>query len=125
LTTFIGYWGPVLMYMGLIFASSSGPRPDALSAAPDYLLHGAAYAGLAILSARALAKRTFAGFTAAHLVGGAVIAALYGIGDEFHQLHVPGREGSLADVAADFTGAALGVSLLAAISAMSAAGETR
>ncbi len=113
------------MYMGLIFGSSSRARPDVLSAAPDYLLHGAAYAGLAVLSVRALAKRTLSGFNTAHLAGGVAIATLYGIGDEFHQLHVPGREGSLSDVAADFAGAALGAALLAAVSALSAAGETR
>jgi VanZ family protein len=125
LTTFVRYWGPVLVYMGLIFWSSSGERPEFLSAPPDYLLHGTAYSGLAVLSVRALAKRTFSGLAAAHLAGGIAIAALYGIGDEIHQLYVPGREASMADVAADFAGAALGGALLAALSAMSPAGEAR
>jgi VanZ family protein len=111
--------------MGLIAWSSSRARPDVLSVAPDFVLHGTAYAGLAMLSVRALAKRTFAGFSRAHLLGGVVIASLYGMSDELHQLYVPGREGSLADLTADVGGAALGALFLAALSAMSAAGETR
>ena len=47
--SFIRFWGPVLLYMGLIFWSSSRARPDVLSAAPDYLLHGLAYSGLGFL----------------------------------------------------------------------------
>jgi VanZ family protein len=51
---------------------------------------------------------------------------LYGLSDEWHQLHVPGRDGSLADVLADGAGAVLGATLLAAISARKGnAGETR
>ncbi len=122
---FVRYWGPVLVYMGLIFWSSSRDRPGFLSAPPDYLLHGTAYAGLAALSIRALAKRMFSGVAAAHIAGGIAIAALYGIGDELHQLYVPGRYASMADVAADFAGAALGGAVLAAFSAINPTGETR
>jgi VanZ family protein len=120
------FWGPVVLYMGLIFWSSSRERPDVLSATPDYLLHGLAYAGLAVLSVRAVAKRLFSGLKAAHVAGGIAIAVLYGMSDEWHQLHVPGRDGSLADVFADFVGASLGGAFLAAVSALSlTAGETR
>ena len=122
---FIRFWGPVVLYMGLIFWSSSRERPDVLSSIPDYLLHGAAYAGLALLSVRALAKRIFSGLKAAHIAGGIAIAVLYGMSDEWHQLHVPGRDGSLVDVLADLAGAALGGSFLAAVSALNwIAGET-
>ena len=41
------------------------------------------------------------------------IVAIWGIGDEWHQSFVPGRDASLADFAADVAGAALGVGLLA------------
>jgi len=65
--TFVRYWGPVLLYMGLIFFSS-----------------------------------------------------------EWHQLSVPGREGSLSDALADGAGAVVGGLVLTAISAVSGiAGETR
>jgi VanZ family protein len=120
------YWGPVVLYMGLIFWSSSRARPDVLSATPDYVLHGTAYAVLAILSVRALAKRLFSGLLRAHVLGGVAIAFCYGISDEFHQLHVPGRDGSLSDIAADLVGASLGGVFLAAVSARSRiAGEPR
>jgi VanZ family protein len=112
--------------MGLIFWSSSRARPDVLSAAPDYLLHGAAYAGLSVLSVRALAKRLFSGLTRAHVLGGVAIAFFYGITDEWHQFHVPGRDSSVGDVVADFVGASLAGAVLAAVSARSRiAGETR
>jgi len=124
--TFVRYWGPVLLYMGLIFWSSSRERPGVLSAAPDYMLHATAYAGLAVVSVRALAKRLFSGLNAAHVVGGIAVAVLYGISDEWHQLHVPGRDGSRLDVLADFVGASLGGALLMAVSTLNrTAGETR
>lgn len=120
------FWGPVVLYMGLIFWSSSRERPDVLSAAPDYLLHAAEYAGLSVLSVRALAKRLFSGVKASSIAGGVAIAVLFGLSDEWHQLHVPGRDGSLSDVVADGAGAVLGGGFLAAISALKGiAGETR
>lgn len=124
--TFVRYWGPVVLYMGLIFWSSSRGRADVLSAAPDYLLHGTEYAVLAVLSVRALAKRLFSGLKTAHIARGIATAALFGISDEWHQLRVPGRDGSLVDVLADLAGAALGGAFLLAVSALNrTAGETR
>jgi VanZ family protein len=114
--SFIRFWGPVVAYMGLIFWSSSRERPESLASAPDYLLHGLAYAGLAALSLRAVAKRTFSGLRASDVALGVGIAALYGLTDEWHQLHVPGRDGSLRDVAFDFAGASLAGAVLWTIS---------
>jgi VanZ family protein len=110
------FWGPVLLYMGLIFWSSSRERPEVLNSAPDYLLHGLEYAVLSALCVRALAKRLFSGVRGAHVAGGIAIAVLYGMTDEWHQLHVPGREGSVADVGFDFLGASLAGVLLVGIS---------
>jgi VanZ family protein len=46
--------------------------------------------------------------------------------DEWHQLHVPGRDGSPLDVLADFAGAFLGGAFLWAVSAVKGtAGEAR
>jgi VanZ family protein len=123
---FFRFWGPVVLYMGLIFWSSSRERPGILSTTPDYLLHGLAYSLLSVLSVRALAKRLFSDLKAVEIAGGIAIAILYGMSDEWHQLHVPGRDGSLADVLADSVGAVLGGAFLAAISAVKGIeGETR
>lgn len=120
------FWGPVVLYMGLIFWVSSRERPNVLVAAPDYLLHAAAYAGLTALSVRALAKRIVSGIATAHVLGGIGIAVLYGVSDEWHQLHVPGRDGSPLDVLADFAGASAAGAFLWAVSAVKGtAGETR
>lgn len=109
------WWGPVVLYMGLIFWSSSGPRPEALSEAPDYWLHGGAYFVLALLSIRALARGLAEPGSGLALAGGAGISALYGLSDEWHQSFVPGREASLADVGFDFAGAVAGALVVAGI----------
>ena len=124
--TLVRYWGPVVLYMGLISWSSSRERPDVLWSPPDYVVHGTEYAVLGLLSVRALAKRLFSGLTRAHVLGGVAIAFFYGIADEWHQFHVPGRDSSLGDVFADFVGASLAGLFLAAVSARSRiAGEAR
>lgn len=47
----------------------------------------------------------------ASLLGAIVLAALYGLADEWHQSFVPGRDSSAADVGKDAAGAVLGVGL--------------
>ncbi|HEY7817189.1 MAG TPA: VanZ family protein [Vicinamibacteria bacterium] len=115
----VRYWGPVVLYMGLIFWASSQPRIALPLPTSDYVLHGAGYAVLAVLSVRALASSAFRGLTIAQVAGGIAIAAVYGLTDEWHQLHVPGRDASLLDALADFVGASLGGSVLMAFSALS------
>jgi VanZ family protein len=71
--------------------------------------HLVAYAGLAVLSLRAVAGGLPSRVTwriaclAFTIVGG------YGIFDEIHQTFVPGRFASIADWFADVTGAAIGI----------------
>jgi VanZ family protein len=79
---------------------------------PDWLTHGAAYLVLASLLGRAVAGgfgRPLATSPAALVV---LAATLYGLGDEWHQSFVPGRDASAGDVAKDAAGAALGAGLL-------------
>lgn len=94
--------------MGLIFILSAQPRLPHVSAAwLDTLLkkggHALAYAVLAWLYLRTLRER-FRRPAAAYVISFG-LAALYGLSDEYHQTFVPGRNGTLWDVAVDSLGA--------------------
>jgi VanZ family protein len=108
-------WLPVALDAGLIFYLSSIPQlatpPGPFS---DKHFHGGSYALLAALLVRALASGRMAGVTARVAIGAFLLATLYGATDEFHQLFVPGRTASFADLAADALGAAAAVGLLLA-----------
>ncbi len=51
--------------------------------------------------------------SSARVIGACVIAAAYGVFDEWHQSFVPGRYASFTDVMLDVAGAALGIWLAA------------
>jgi len=106
------YWGPLLLYMGVIFYGSAKPRPDAVSNTPDFVLHGAAYFVLALLSIRALSRGLFHRASSLHLWGGVLIAIVYGASDEWHQSFVAGRVASVSDLAYDALGAMLAALVL-------------
>lgn len=103
--SFWRWWGPLGLYMALVFFVSSRPRPRALDETPDLLLHGAAYFVLALLAVRALGKGLRERVSRAALYGGIAIAIGYGVTDEWHQSHVAGRVGSVVDVLYDGAGA--------------------
>jgi VanZ family protein len=98
-------WLPVVLWAGLIFALSSVPSLDSGLGAWDLglrkLAHLVEYAVLGALLARALPEL-------AALWAGIAYAA----SDELHQSFVPGRFGSLLDVAIDATGVLVGILLL-------------
>jgi len=76
----------------------------------DKLLHFCAYAVLASLATlRPLRARER---PRAIVVEAFVLAALYGVVDEFHQSFVPGRDASMGDVVADALGALTGAWLV-------------
>jgi VanZ family protein len=98
--------------MGVIFALSATPSlASPLAPFSDFILrklaHVAEYGILTALLWRAL--RTHLVTTHAVQIA-ALVAALYAVSDEWHQTFVPGREGSLRDVAVDALGIA-GVSV--------------
>lgn len=101
--------------MGLIFYLSSRRLPPAVSAAPDWLLHGVAYGTLAALLHRAVAGRFWrARATVSGLAGVLLVTVLYGVSDEVHQSFVPGRTSEARDVLSDGAGAAIALAVLAA-----------
>jgi VanZ family protein len=95
-------WGPVVVWMVLIFILS-GRR--SVSVSPDYWLnflffkmfHILEYAVLYILTYR-VTKNPITSF---------IIVILYAGSDEVHQLFVPTREGRVRDVIIDTLGAVL------------------
>ena len=113
---FLALWGPVGLYMALIFGLSSISQfPDVPGTGfehADKIVHLLLYGGLSALIVRARAggwtKRTTAGVA----VSAVIIATLYGVSDEIHQHFVPFRQTDARDLAADAVGAALAAGLL-------------
>ncbi|WP_420627680.1 VanZ family protein [Candidatus Leptofilum sp.] len=102
--TWWGRWLPLLLAMGVIFFASHQPSADL----PDFGLwdlgvkklgHFLAYAVLALLAFRAVLDWQRPYLTTF------LIVFLYALSDEFHQTFIPGRNGTLVDVAIDMTGA--------------------
>lgn len=103
-STWLWRWLPLLTAMGVIFFASHQPAIEL----PDFgfwdlsvkkLGHFSAYAVLALLALRAVLdwQRPY--------LSAILIVFLYALSDEFHQTFIPGRNGSLVDVAIDMAGA--------------------
>ena len=108
------WWGPLGLYMALVFFVSSRPRPSGLDTTPDLFLHGGAYFVMALLAIRALAKGVYERASSAAVFGGVAIAIAYGASDELHQSRVAERVGSWEDLLYDAIGASMaGVALSA------------
>lgn len=108
--TFVSHWLPLLLYAAGIFLVSSLPKPPPLPsvAGADKGLHFVAYAGLAVLCARAF-RRRWPGLSPWGVGNLSLLAAaFYGLTDELHQAFVPGRTADPADWLADSLGAAAG-----------------
>ncbi len=90
--------------MAVIFVASAQARVRAPG--PDWGLHAAAYGGLGLLLARALAPDRSLGRGGMLLV--MALCCAYGLSDEWHQSFVPGRMAQAKDLVADTVGGALG-----------------
>lgn len=101
--TLLRYCFPPFLFCFFIFMSSSKPN---IQVSHDKILHTLAYAGMAFLFARAISAHTRVVWKI--WLFAFLISVLYGLGDEFHQSFVPGRNMSLDDVVADALGASLG-----------------
>ena len=98
-------WLPVAVWAALIFALSSIPSLSTGLGTWDLVLRKAAhvteYAILGALLMRAVGRPVVA----------SVLAMAYAATDEVHQHFVPGRAGTVVDVAVDAVGVLLGVVL--------------
>ncbi len=99
----LSLWLPVVAWAGLIFALSSIPDLGTGLGTWDLVLrkgaHAAEFAVLGLLLVRALGREAAA----------LAVGIAYAASDELHQHFVPGRQGSLLDVALDSVGVAVGV----------------
>ena len=135
------YWGPLVLWMGLIFWASadaaSGHRgarllgpllrwclPEASPKRIDEILFGlrkvahvTEYAVLAWLAQRQLLALDAAATASRRMIRSALLAwafcVVYAISDEWHQTFVPTRVGTPMDVLIDSAGAALGLAVAA------------
>lgn len=115
----ISRWGPAVLMMAVIFTASSFPSRDLPSFGLwDRLVkkggHMVGYGLLATAYAHGLASG--ARPTRRQLLMAVVLAGLYGVTDEFHQLFVAGRGAAATDVLIDTAGAVLGVGVRAYVS---------
>jgi len=106
---FLFKWGPVLIYMAVIFFVSSLEQPPLPAGVSDKPAHAFGYFGLGMVIARALAGGLPPRITLRQALLGLVLASLYGVTDEVHQHFVPGRTADIADWYSDSIGSALGL----------------
>ncbi|GMV21549.1 MAG: hypothetical protein AMXMBFR57_14980 [Acidimicrobiia bacterium] len=111
--TVVWAWGPAVAMMAGIFYFSHQSVVAIPMGAPDHVAHGLSYAVLAALFVRALAGGALREMTFRWVPLAVLLAALYGVSDEFHQSFVPGRNPSVSDLVADTVGAVVGATAAA------------
>lgn len=109
------YWGPVVIWMVIIFVGSSHSNV-VLSESPsrDNLMknlgHIIEYALLGFLIFRALSSKKGDTLSSRYVwLWSLTGAILYGVSDEVHQMFVPTRTAYLGDILMDGVGAGMGV----------------
>lgn len=102
----LGRWGPVVLWMAIVFLVSSLSRPAMASRVPDWISHPLEYAVGSALFCRALTEGRGRPLSLRAAAAATLLATLYGVTDEYHQSFVPGRTSDPADVGKDFAGAA-------------------
>jgi VanZ family protein len=107
---FFSIWGPVLFYAAAIFVQSAFPQIVSVKNGWDKVVHFFGFALLGFLAARSVFLSGNFGRTGGVILG-ALLAAIWGVLDEFHQSFVPGRTASAGDAAADTLGAIVGAVL--------------
>lgn len=107
-------WGPVWLWCVGIFLLSH--QVSFFSLFPrrlfflhmDKFFHFGVYAVLALLSARAVGRRSPGLSPGARMLAAVLVASAYGLTDECHQAFVPGRSPELLDFLADTLGGLVG-----------------
>src|SRR5512147_1099964 len=108
------HWGPALLMMALIFLASGTPGEQLPNLGSWDLIgkKGGHMLGYALLAAAYLHGLTLSKkITRGTVLIAILLAGLYAVTDEFHQLFVPERTSSPVDVGIDIVGASLGAPL--------------
>jgi len=106
----IGLWGPVAVYMAAIYYGAGMSQvPGPAAQVSDTVLHVSGYAGLAILTLRAVAGGRWSGVTSRTMALALVIATVHGMSVEVEQMFVPSRMAEWRDVGNDILGALAGL----------------
>src|SRR5689334_2958797 len=96
--------------MGAIYWGAGLPVvPAPVQSISDTVLHSSAYAVLALLLLRAIAKGRWSGVTASALAIAFMIALMHGLSVEWEQMYVPTRSAEWRDVGNDVIGALVGL----------------
>jgi len=108
----VGYWLPVMLWVGIMFLLSSLPDPSGLLGSRlvslgDAVLHSGGFVVLAILVSR-VAFCLAGGFGLRPIGWALLCCAGYGLLDELHQIAIPGRGFAWTDWLADLGGALVG-----------------
>ena len=105
---------PLIIYWLILFILTSLPGKEAITiGVNDKIEHFGAYGLLsAILYLNLLFQEKFKLFSKYPATFTLIVASLYGMVDELHQLFVPGRSADVRDWLADFIGAVLGVIII-------------
>ncbi len=97
---------PAFLYAALIFLLSHQSDPPGVQVVPDYAAHFFEYALFGLTLTWGATSGFHRPLTSKRAVMLGVIAALYAIGDEFHQSFIPDRVASVGDWTVDIWGAA-------------------
>ena len=105
---------PLAVYWIILFVMTSLPSTMSISVGvSDKIEHFGAYGLLSVFLFLALKFQSkysvLSDYPATFTI---IIASLYGIIDEFHQLYIPGRSAEFYDWLADFSGSILAVIIL-------------
>lgn len=108
---FIKFQFPAIVWAGLIFQLSSIPSeqlPEIRFEYIDKIGHLVFFFVLTGLTHRALVHQSVSRWLASNALPSAcIVATVYGVFDEFHQMFVPNRSPDVYDIVADFLGAVL------------------
>ena len=106
----ISLWGPVVVYMAAIYYGAALTLvPGPAAQVSDTVLHMGGYAGLAIVTLRALARGRWSGVTYRGLGLALLIATVHGISVEVEQMFIPSRMAEWRDVGNDVAGSFAGL----------------